>query len=383
MDSLTHLVAGALTPLAFPNTPKRAAVLGFGIAVGELPDIDVIFGGSPEALLVLHRGITHALVWQPVLVLLAVLPFYIWMHCRKAPAPPCGLSPALSQAKASSGAPGLATMYLMALFGVYTHIYLDCMTTFGTQILLPFSSARIGYPAMFIVDLLLTLPALALMVLAWRQKAVSLPCGGAAGDAPDCAVAVASPVARKLALAGLAWVLLYPLAALGINTIATTALGPVLAPRGKLLLLTEPFSPFVWKAVADNGDAYAMDTVGLFNAGKASLSSQTYAKPDRELYEALKKQAALFRHFDDFCPTMVQLERPVEAGVQARYQRPVRELAFVDMRYLMSPCSAARWVGRSDPNFVLEARVNDTGALLAYRFLQRGNDIDTAWIELQ
>ena len=84
MDSLTHLVAGALTPLAFPGAPKRAAVLGFGIAVGELPDMDIFFGSTPEALLVLHRGFTHALVWQPLLVLLAVIPFYLWLRCKPA-----------------------------------------------------------------------------------------------------------------------------------------------------------------------------------------------------------------------------------------------------------------------------------------------------------
>ena len=90
MDSLTHLVAGALTPLAFPGAPKRAAVLGFGIAVGELPDMDIFFGSTPEALLVLHRGFTHALVWQPLLVLLAVIPFYLWLRCK--PAVPGALS---------------------------------------------------------------------------------------------------------------------------------------------------------------------------------------------------------------------------------------------------------------------------------------------------
>jgi hypothetical protein len=48
MDSLTHLVAGALTPLAFRGAPKRAAVVAFGICAGELPDMDVFFGASIE-----------------------------------------------------------------------------------------------------------------------------------------------------------------------------------------------------------------------------------------------------------------------------------------------------------------------------------------------
>ena len=107
MDSLTHLVAGALTPLAFPHMPKRAAILGFGIAVGELPDMDVLFGVSPEALLMLHRGITHSLIWQPVLALVAVLPFFIWMQCKSIS--DAGLCRGPCAAPGERG-PGLASM---------------------------------------------------------------------------------------------------------------------------------------------------------------------------------------------------------------------------------------------------------------------------------
>ena len=224
MDSLTHLVAGALTPLAFPGAPRRAALLGFGIAAGELPDIDIFFGSTPEALMVVHRGITHALVWQPLLALLVVLPFYLWMRCGAANSAPNagsardGRNPGSSLAgddarpHPTAGRFGLGSLCLAALFALYTHIYLDCMTTFGTQIFLPFSATRVGFPAMFIVDLLLTLPALGLMIYAWRlpPEHAAAPADSLAGVRPrrgeaPSAGAFVSVRARRAAPPASAW----------------------------------------------------------------------------------------------------------------------------------------------------------------------------------
>lgn len=401
MDSLTHLVAGALTPLAFPGAPRRAALLGFGIAAGELPDMDIFFGSTPEALMVLHRGITHALVWQPLLALLVVLPFYLWMRCKAVrPAPdarpePGGRvlsGPSLSGSDVrphpGAGRFGLGSLYLAALFALYTHIYLDCMTTFGTQIFLPFSATRVGFPAMFIVDLLLTLPALGLMIYAWRlpPEHAAAPADSLAGVRPrrgeaPSAGAFVSVRARRAARVGLAWMLLYPLAALGVNAAATALYAPSLAPGCSLRLLTEPFSPLVWKAVVDEGHTYRMGT--LFLASAQGPQWERFVQPEPMLYEVLKRQNTIFRQFEDFAPLMVQAERPASYLTQAEYAEKVTEYAFADLRYLMSPDSPARLFGRTDPNFILEARVNDSGALLAYRFLRRGKLESTPWTLLQ
>ena len=418
MDSLTHLAAGALTPIAFRGSPRRAAVIVFGIAAGELPDLDVLFGTGAKALLTLHRGISHALVWQPVLALALVMPFYIWLRCREprglSRCGPGGYDPAGcgSSRCGPGGGVGFGRMWLAALFALCTHIYLDCMTTFGTMALLPFSPARIGFPAMFIVDFLLTLPLLALLVLALREP------GG-----PD---GYFSGRARRFALAGLAWALLYPLLAYGVNQIATAryaaqlesaswfapetaaAAEPGAAPeegprfgRARLVLLTEPFSPLAWKAVIDQGSYWRMDVLSLCErlaplsvasgrldttgaepgreAGPgAPLFDAVYAKPEPLLYEGLKRQLPLFVWFEDFAPYMVQEERPVPPLVQAGYRETIREYAFADLRYIMPERSFAHRVGQGAPHFVLEARVNDSGALVAWRFLENGRDA-VAW----
>lgn len=404
MDSFTHLVAGALTPLAFRHCPKRAALVGFGIAAGELPDIDVIFGASPEAFMLLHRGITHALFWQPVMALLVVVPVYIWLCARKAPAPGvCPLkawqsSAALPGQNAvalmpqsifgaldAHGNPSFIRLWLMALLALVLHIYLDCMTTFGTQVLLPFSSQRVGLPAMFIVDFLLTLPALTLLLLALRQQPDSaLLCG-----ATRVKIALYAPKARRFAQAGLAWIILYPLVSLGINAATTAALSPTLAKEAghnpavsHVILLTEPFSPFVWKAVVDDGNTWSMT---VFASGsKSPRRFYEYTKPDPALYAALKRQEALFVHFENFAPLMTQSKRKANYVTQTGHTQPITEYAFADLRYTAMPESFATKLGRGDTMFVLEARVNASGALLAYRFLKRAAQADsTPWISAQ
>lgn len=378
MDSFTHLVAGALTPLAFPYAPRRAALLGFGIAAGELPDIDIFFGNTPAFLMTLHRGITHALFWQPVLVLTLVLPFYLWFtHSNKR----SSTSPSFAQ----SGAFGLGGLYCIALFAVCTHIYLDCMTTFGTLALLPFSSMRIGFPSMFIVDLLLTLPALFFLLRAWRLEpdagaAHALPGAFVPGKAAGSAPGLVSARSRRLARIGLCWLLLYPLATLGVNSVLTCALASHLDEEEHLLLLTEPFSPFVWKSIVDAGAVYRMSTLSLFSA-KAPLV-ESFDKADPVLFASLERQHDIFRHYAAFAPLMTQVRCPADAIAQKMHGGGVMEYSFADLRYIMSPESPARFFGRKDANFILEARVSSSGALVAYRFLDRGNDRDTPWLAL-
>ena len=92
MDTLTHCVAGGLTPLLFKRAPKRTALIWFGIAAGELPDIDFFFGsGTPEGLMLIHRGLTHSLFLQPFLTLALVVPFFIYVSCRRVPPLPLPL----------------------------------------------------------------------------------------------------------------------------------------------------------------------------------------------------------------------------------------------------------------------------------------------------
>ncbi len=418
MDSLTHLVAGALTPIAFPYAPKRSALVAFGIVAGQFPDIDVLFGGaSPEFFLSAHRGITHALVLQPIMALAVVFPFALLLLNQPARFPAWGGAAALSPVAGGAFAPhggagalqgeagahgpsrrfGLGSMVCAALLALYLHIFLDCMTTFGTQIFLPFSAARVGFPSMFIVDFLLTLPALALLCLVLWLPSVSAPAAvqgswwrvlrsarTADENAPTPGLKYFSPRAQVLARIGLCWLVLYPLTALGLNGTLAYGYAKVWGNEpARVALLTEPFSPFLWKAVVDEGPVYRMGT--LFPLAATPVREWvTFSKVDTELYSRLEAQEPLFTHFRKFSPTMVQIThqqrftgkdgtRDTLAGSEVTVYR------FSDMRYLISPQSPARFFGHGDANFQLEAQVAADGTLLAYRYLHRAREVETPW----
>ncbi|MDR2161990.1 MAG: metal-dependent hydrolase [Desulfovibrio sp.] len=376
MDSFTHLVAGALTPLAFRNAPKSAVLVLFGLTAGVFPDVDVFFGSSPEALMNIHRGLTHALAVQPVFALLLALPFFALLTRRGPGGSGEGWRPPLRGPgwRESLGGFGFRGLFLAGLAALCLHLYLDCMTTFGTRVFLPFSSFRLGLPAMFIIDILCTLPALWLLGSALKPRKPAPSGRREAREAP------ASPFfpdqTRRYARLGLAWLLCYPLACLAVNAASTLYLeslpadGASPAEKGRLTLLTEPFSPFVWKVVEDEGD---LCRLGIFDlsAGMLFQNPERFAKPPQSLLDSLAGQAAIFTSFRDFCAHLIFRETPEETGTL---------YSFMDLRYVVAEYSPLRLLfGRTKTLFVLEARVDRQGRLLAYRFLRDSEQRDTPW----
>jgi inner membrane protein len=387
MDSLTHLVAGALVPLAFRNAPKRAGLVLFGIAAGEFPDVDVLFGKSPEALMTLHRGFTHSLILQPVSALILALAFFYFLTRRDGEG---WQDPRQRRGwRESLDGFGFRGLFLAGLLALCLHVYLDCMTSFGTRIFLPFSPVRVGLPAMFILDVLCTLPALWLLWVALRRRNAP-PDASPRRDRKDETPPPQrffSAQTRRYARLGLAWLFFYPLACLAVNAGTTLHLESVLAGEGtpasslrdggapegpvRLSLLPEPFSPFVWKVIADDGDSYRMGIFDL-SAGTSFLPLTRFGKPKPELLDSLAEQSPLFASFRDFCPFLIALTN----------QGDPREYSFMDLRYVVAEYSPLRLLwGRTRTLFLLEARVDAGGRLLAHRFLHDSRQQETPWTQ--
>ncbi len=344
MDSVTHLVAGALTPLAFKNAPKTRLMTVFGILCGELPDIDILAGRSPEVILSFHRGITHALIMQPLFALVMALIFHRALQKRDA-----------------AGSWSFGKTWAVALTALCIHLFLDCMTTFGTQIFLPFSAYRVALPAMYIIDLALTLPLIAVWVVLLRRGR-----------------------GRRLARLGLAWALCYPLLCLGLNYGMAAHLSARYAqpgnPRGitRLQLSPEPFSPLNWKVVAESAPnashpsgQYLMARYVPF-LNKGPLAFAAYDKADPALWRSLRRAAPLFAMYADFAAFPFQTTRHSMSGGSL--------ITFRDLRYEATLPGLMAAVGRADGLFLMQARLNADGSLAAYRFLHRGREAaDTPW----
>lgn len=147
MDSLTQIVLGASMGEAVlgKKVGNRAAL--WGAIAGTIPDLDVIvnFVGSEFDGLIYHRGISHSITFSVVMA--PVLGWLIFKLYR--------------------GRQGTAKDWTkVAFWALFTHPLLDCFTTWGTQLFLPFSDYRVAINSIFVVDPVYTVPFLVCVLVA-------------------------------------------------------------------------------------------------------------------------------------------------------------------------------------------------------------------------
>jgi len=150
MDPITQGAVGAAFAQTSADKDKVKAFAIFGALAGMAPDLDVFIQSSTDPFLFLefHRHFTHSLVFIPIGALLVTLALYrLWRH-------------PLSFRQA----------YLAAFIGYATHGLLDACTSYGTQLLWPFSNVRIAWNNVSVVDPLFTIPLIALVVIAARRE---------------------------------------------------------------------------------------------------------------------------------------------------------------------------------------------------------------------
>jgi inner membrane protein len=149
MDSITHVVAGAaIGELLVGKTLGKKAML-WGALAASLPDIDSVlylFTDDVESL-VLHRGITHAL-----LTAVLISPLLAWIFKR--------FYPQVT----------FIAWSLFFLIQLVLHDLLDTTTVYGTGLLLPFNSYRFSWDNIFVLDPLFTLPLLISFIVLVTHK---------------------------------------------------------------------------------------------------------------------------------------------------------------------------------------------------------------------
>ncbi len=159
MDNLTHGLLGlAVGALRRPDTPgaplsatDKAVLLGCALAA-ELPDLDNLLPAENSVVHALqaHRGLSHALVFTPVIALAATAVAKLCFRSARA-----------------------GPVFLYSLLSVnLAHLLADLWTGWGTRVLLPFSDRRWTLDWTMVVDPWLTLPLLIGALWAWRRRAV-------------------------------------------------------------------------------------------------------------------------------------------------------------------------------------------------------------------
>lgn len=284
MDPITHAASGAVAMLSLPNRPATRWAVPLAAIASASPDIDVALCHTPLEFLLLHRGITHSLAAAPLLgLLLALLARPLWKST-------------------TPGHWGFPRVWLFMIGMVLLHIWLDAITTFGTMIYLPFSHDRVRLNAVYIIDLLLTLPLL-WAVLRWRAK-------------------------RGLMRLALAWVFVYPALCIGLNAWHTAQTQARLTAEAQttrqtvrqVVLLPDAFGPLFWRALyeTDGPDGRIVHSQGLNALGQPRTAPSSHRAAPPELLAELARQSVAADAFFDFTllpviSTLADDFTPVEA----------------------------------------------------------------------
>ena len=275
MDPITHAASGAVAMLAMPHRPASRWAVPLAALAAASPDVDVLMANTPLQFLLLHRGITHSLFFAPLLgLVLALVGCSLW----RAQTP---------------GHWRFAKTWLFMTAMVLLHIWLDCITTYGTMIFVPFSHMRVRLNAVFIIDLLITLP---LLWAIWRWRA-----------------------RRALLLMAMAWLFIYPGISIGLNAWHTAQTRERLTAEGRapqqIVVLPDAFSPFFWRALyseatPNGGMVYTqgMNTLGAPRGPEIAAA----ALPD-SLARDLARQSVVADAFLNF--TLLPVVAPLPADM--------------------------------------------------------------------
>jgi inner membrane protein len=152
MDPLTQGALGASLSQSFSKKSHIFVVGILGFLSGMAADLDIFIRSSTDPLLFLefHRQFTHALIFIPIGGLICAIVFHILIarHVELS----------------------FKQTYLFCTLGYATHGLLDTCTSYGTQLLWPFSNHRFSWDTVSIIDPILTVPLLALVIIAAVRK---------------------------------------------------------------------------------------------------------------------------------------------------------------------------------------------------------------------
>jgi inner membrane protein len=289
LDIVTQGLLGATLALSVSskNETRLAAVAGFSAAL--LADADTLIRSSNDPLLNIefHRHFTHSLIFIPVGALIASI--LLWPLLKKY----------LPYKK----------IYFYALAGFATSGLLDACTSYGTQLLWPFSDERIAWSIIAIVDPVFSLILIVAIILGLRAKSA------------------------RQAQFGLLLAASYLLFGVFQHNRAYEAASQLAQQRGHIVerQLVKPTMAnlILWRSVYQVDDMFYVDAIRItpfgderiYRGGRAQVFSQQKQMPGLDSTAALYDDIKRFRYFSE---DYVALDAE-------------RENFLVDIRYSMLP----------------------------------------------
>lgn len=231
MDTVTQITLGAAVGEAVLGKKMGNKAPMWGAVFGVVPDLDILASPflSEVQALAIHRGITHSFFF----CLIAAPLFGLLLH-------------RYSQNKKVAWRDWSLLIFLVLL----THVLIDVCTSYGTQVLQPFSNYSLSLNSVFIIDPFYTLPLMAGILTALFLGRTSKR--------------------RRWANAlGLAISSFYLLAGLGIKAHVNSVFEKNFSeqqihPR-KYMTTPAPFSIFLWAGYAEEKDSLYAGLYSVFD----------------------------------------------------------------------------------------------------------------------
>lgn len=223
MDNVCHTLVGAALGRAGLSRQTRFGGAALMVSA-NVPDVDVLVFFTDVTSVSFRRGWTHGIVAQVLLPIGVAAAF--WAADRLRP-------------KDAAGEPPLDVWWLLGLsyIGLYSHLLLDYVNTYGVRLLAPFDWRWIYGDAVFIIDLWLWL-GLGAGVWLSRRRQSRRPARVALSAAAGYVAAMVIAAGASRAIVVDAWV---------------QAHGA--APRA-LMVGPRPLTPLVRDVIVDAGDRY-------------------------------------------------------------------------------------------------------------------------------
>ena len=257
MDSITHTVLGMVEGelLAGKKLGKKAML--FGAIANNLPDIDVVFSffTSPDKGLLIHRGITHSILFAAVFSICAAIFF--------------------SRKIKSLDFNGWLMIWGCGLF---SHILLDSFTNYGTGWFEPFSHARVSFNTIFVADPFYTI---------WFLIA-----------------AIALLISRSTNPHRMKWVMVAIIPSMSyllftfwnkqsVNNIAEKNFTEQNIPVKKIFTTPTPLNNFLWYIIAEDENGFYTGYHSVFD--QSDKISFSYLPAQHSLADTLKNNSSLQR----------------------------------------------------------------------------------------
>lgn len=269
MDPISQGVLGAVvaSSASTKDNIRQSVLIGWG--AGMLADADVFIRSESDPLLTIefHRQFTHSLFFIPFGALIATAFFWLFLRKRM----------------------DFGEIYRFALLGYATSGLLDACTSYGTQLLWPFSDLRVSWNIISIIDPVYTIPLFGLAL------------GGALRRKP------------LFGQVGLVFAILYPLFGVMQNQRASEAQANLISRRGHAegaeMQTVKPSMAnlALWRSIYRIGDAFYVDAirVGYWGGVKIFEGKRIDVVSAEDLVKATPPGSAIredierFNHFSD------------------------------------------------------------------------------------